>query len=153
MSTGIESGPIWVLNGPNLNLLGERDPSIYGTSTLADVEKMCRAKASQHGFDIEFRQTNSESELIAWIQEAAGNGRGLVLNPAAFTHYSIALREAVSGFGLPAIEVHISNIYAREEWRAHSVISGVVEGVIAGLGVHGYVLAIEAIARVVKGAQ
>lgn len=137
---------IFVINGPNLNLLGEREPEIYGTATLSDVEKMCRERAEELGAEIDFRQTNDEGELIGWLQEAKQNADAVVLNPAAFTHYSLAVRDAISATGVPVIEVHISNIYAREEWRAKSVVSPVARGVIAGLGVKGYLLAIEALA-------
>lgn len=139
------------MNGPNLNLLGEREPEIYGTQTLAEVEKMCREKAAELGAEIDFRQTNHEGEMIDWLQEAKQDAQGVVLNSAAFTHHSLAVRDAVSACGLPVIEVHISNIYAREAWRATSVISGVSVGVIAGLGVRGYLLAIEALVRSSEG--
>lgn len=142
---------IFVLNGPNLNLLGEREPNIYGKATLAEVEKMCRERAETLGLEIDFRQTNDEGELIGWLQEARGEADGVVLNPAAFTHYSLAVRDAVAATELPVIEVHISNIYAREPWRARSVVSGVARGVVAGLGVIGYLLAIEALADMKKG--
>lgn len=137
---------IFVINGPNLNLLGEREPEIYGTATLSDVEKMCRERAEELGAEIDFRQTNDEGELIGWLQEAKQSADAVVLNPAAFTHYSLAVRDAISATGVPVIEVHISNIYGREEWRAKSVVSPVARGVIAGLGVKGYLLAIEALA-------
>ena len=136
---------IFVLNGPNLNLLGEREPDVYGTATLADIEKAVRWRGDELAVDIEFRQTNDEGELIGWIHEARDEAQGVILNPAAFTHYSLALREALSAIGEPVIEVHISNIYAREEWRAKSVVSGVVTGVVAGLGPQGYVRALDAL--------
>lgn len=141
---------IFVLNGPNLNLLGEREPEIYGTKTLAEVEKMCREMAVDLGAEIDFRQTNHEGELIDWLQEAKREADGVVLNPAAFTHHSMAVRDAVSACGVPVIEVHISNIYGREAWRAKSVISEVAKGVIAGLGIRGYLLAIEALVETIK---
>ena len=136
---------IFVLNGPNLNLLGEREPDVYGTTTLADIEKAVRLRADELAVEIEFRQTNDEGELIGWIHEAREEAQGVILNPAAFTHYSLALREALSAIGVPVIEVHISNIYAREEWRAKSVVSGVVTGIVAGLGPQGYVRALDAL--------
>lgn len=142
---------ILVLNGPNLNLLGERELEIYGTTTLAEVEKMCQQKAEELGAEIDFRQTNHEGELIDWLQGAKEDAQGVVLNSAAFTHHSLAVRDAVSACGLPVIEVHISNIYAREAWRATSVISEVSVGVIAGLGVRGYLLAIEALVKSSEG--
>lgn len=141
---------IWVLNGPNLDLLGVREPEVYGRTTLAEVEEMCRKKAAELGVEVEFRQTNHEGVLIDWLHEARDDGEGVVLNPAAFTHYSYALREAVAAVGLPVIELHISNIYGREEWRAHSVVSGVAKGVIAGMGIRGYELALEALAELIK---
>ncbi len=135
---------VLVLNGPNLNLLGDREPEIYGMTTLAEVEKMCRERAAALGIDLDFRQTNHEGELIGWLQEARHVVDVVVLNPAALTHYSLALRDAIVACGIPVIELHLSNIYAREQWRATSVISGVAAAVIAGLGPSGYLLAIEA---------
>lgn len=144
---------IYVLNGPNLDLLGEREPEIYGTRTLEEVEKLCRERAAELGCDLEFRQTNDEGQLIEWLHEARNEADGIVINPAAFTHYSMTVREAVALCEVPVIEVHISNIYAREEWRAKSVISGVATGVIAGLGTFGYLRAIEALAEIIKEAE
>ena len=141
---------IFVLNGPNLNLLGSRQPEVYGTTTLAEVEEMCQKKGADLGVEIDFRQTNSEGTLIDWLHEARENAQGVVLNPAAFTHYSLALREAVSAIELPVVEVHISNIYAREPWRAKSVVSPSAKAVIAGAGVKGYELAIEALFDLIK---
>jgi 3-dehydroquinate dehydratase-2 len=140
----------FVLNGPNLNLLGSRQPEVYGTTTLAEVEEMCQKKAADLGVEIEFRQTNSEGTLIDWLHEAREQADGVVLNPAAFTHYSLALREAVSSIELPVVEVHISNIYGREPWRAKSVVSPSAKAVIAGAGVKGYLLAIEALAELIN---
>jgi 3-dehydroquinate dehydratase-2 len=142
---------VYVLNGPNLNLLGERQPEVYGTTTLAEVEEMCRKKGADLGVDIEFRQTNSEGELIDWLHEAKREAGGVVMNPAALTHYSLALREAVAAVEIPVIELHISNIYAREQWRAKSVVSAVARGVVAGLGVRGYEVAIEALVNLISG--
>lgn len=141
---------IYILNGPSLNMLGDREPHIYGTSTLAELEKMCRDKATQLGLAIDFRQSNHEGQLIEWLQEARFGAEGVVLNAGALSHYSIALRDAVSACDRPVVEVHISNIFAREEFRRRSVLSGVVLGVISGLGIWGYVGAIEALAGVVK---
>lgn len=141
------------MNGPNLDLLGEREPEIYGTRTLEEVEKLCRERAAELGCDLEFRQTNDEGQLIEWLHEARNEADGIVINPAAFTHYSMTVREAVAICEVPVIEVHISNIYAREEWRAKSVISGVATGVIAGLGTFGYLRAIEALAEIIKEAE
>lgn len=142
---------VYVLNGPNLNLLGERQPEVYGTTTLTEVEEMCRKKGADLGVDIEFRQTNSEGELIDWLHEAKREAGGVVMNPAALTHYSLALREAVAAVEIPVIELHISNIYAREEWRAKSVVSAVARGVVAGLGVRGYEVAVEALVNLISG--
>lgn len=138
------------MNGPNLDLLGEREPEIYGTRTLEEVEKLCRERAAELGCDLEFRQTNDEGQLIEWLHEARSEADGIVINPAAFTHYSMTVREAVALCEVPVIEVHISNIYAREEWRAKSVISGVATGVIAGLGTLGYLRAIETLSEMIK---
>ncbi len=138
---------ILVLNGPNLNLLGTREPGVYGHETLADVERRAGARADTLGFDIDFRQSNHEGVLVDWIQEARGTAAGIVINPAAFTHTSVALRDALSAVALPCVEVHLSNVHARESFRSHSHVSPVVTGVIAGLGPTGYELAVEAVAR------
>ena len=141
---------VLVLNGPNLNLLGRREPDIYGLSSIADLEKALSGEAKSLGLDVSFRQTNSESELIDWIQEAFENKTPVVLNPAAFTHYSYALRDACSALtsaGIPLIEVHISNPHAREEFRQTSVISAVATGVIAGFGHASYLLALRALSN------
>jgi 3-dehydroquinate dehydratase-2 len=136
-----------VLNGPNLNLLGTRKPEVYGTTTLADVEELCRQEAGKLGLDVVFRQSSYEGQLIEWIHEAggevkAGTSIGAVFNPGALTHTSIALHDAIEGASLPVIELHISNVHAREEFRHHSFISPAARGIIVGFGVHGYVLAI-----------
>lgn len=136
---------VHVLNGPNLNLLGTREPGIYGAATLADVEALCRAEGEALGFDIVFRQTNSEGALVDFIQAARGS-RGIVLNAAAYTHTSVALRDAVSAVGVPTIEVHLSNVFAREDFRHHSYLSPVVRGVICGFGPQSYVLGLRAVA-------
>ena len=139
-----------VLNGPNLNLLGTREPGVYGRATLADVEADCRAAGRDLGLDVECRQSNVEGELVGWLQEAgarqaAGELVGVVLNAGAYTHTSVALRDAVAGTGLRVIELHISNVHAREEFRHHSYLSAVAAGVIVGLGVAGYPLALRAL--------
>lgn len=136
---------IFVLNGPNLNLLGEREPDIYGLATLDDVRTICEGRAAELGIQVDFRQSNDEGQLVDWLQEARTGARGVVLNPAALGHYSISLRDAVAACDVPVIEVHISNIFAREEFRAKSVISAVAVGVISGLGIWGYVGALEAL--------
>ena len=138
---------VFVLNGPNLNLLGTREPEIYGTATLADVERLCRDTAAELGLEVDFRQSNREGELVDWLQEAgaavaAGTALGAVLNPAAYSHTSIALPDAIEGASLPLIEVHISNVHRREAFRHHSYVSRVAAGVIVGMGVAGYPLAI-----------
>jgi 3-dehydroquinate dehydratase-2 len=138
---------IYVLNGPNLNLLGTREPQIYGRSTLKDVEKLCRKAASAHGLAIEFRQSNHEGVIVDWIHEAAAKKAiGVVLNPAGFTHTSVAIHDAVKAVTVPVIETHISNIHAREPWRHHSYVSFAAKAVICGFGIHGYALAIDGLA-------
>lgn len=142
---------VFILNGPNLNLLGTREPGIYGSLTLSDIKTMCRNKASELGFQgIEFRQSNHEGVLVDWIQEAGARGAGVVMNPGAYTHTSIALADAIKGAGVKLIEVHISNVHARESFRHHSFISPVAAGVIVGLGPMGYTLALEALAGLLK---
>lgn len=140
---------ILVLNGPNLNLLGTREPDVYGMATLKDLEGLLTATASELGNEVDFRQTNSEDELIGWLHEALESKTPVVLNPAAFTHYSYALRDAcaaLTGAGVQLIEVHISNPHAREEFRQNSVISGVATGQIAGFGFDSYKLALRQLA-------
>jgi len=138
---------VLVLNGPNLNLLGTRKPEVYGTTTLADVEQLCREEAGKLGLDLDFKQSNHEGQLVDWIHEAgaavrAGTCIGAVFNPGAFTHTSVALHDAIEGASLPLIECHISNVHRREEFRHHSYISPVARGIVIGFGVYGYVLAI-----------
>jgi 3-dehydroquinate dehydratase-2 len=141
---------VFVLNGPNLNLLGVRDPSVYGRDTLADIEARCLARAAALDLQIEFRQTNHEGQLVDWIQEARESGDAIVLNAGALTHTSVAVLDALSAAGLPVIEVHLSNIFRRERFRHHSYVSLAARGVICGLGAHGYELAIEAIASLIE---
>ena len=144
------SKTVYVLNGPNLNLLGTREPHIYGHSTLADVEKLCGATAQQRGLTVVFRQSNHEGQIIDWIQEArAEKAAGLILNPAGFTTTSIAILDALMTMEAPVIEVHISNIHKREEFRHNSYVSKVARAVICGFGVDGYALAIDGLARMI----
>ncbi len=137
---------IAVLNGPNLNMLGLRQPSIYGRATLDDVEQVCIQAAERLDVAIDFRQTNGEGELISWVQECRGRARGIVINPGGYSHTSIALLDALLAVELPVIEVHLSNIHRREEFRRHSYVSQAALGVICGLGVRGYALALTAMA-------
>jgi 3-dehydroquinate dehydratase-2 len=132
------------LNGPNLNLLGHREPDVYGKTTLADIEARVRGRANSLNATIDFRQSNDEGELVTWIQQAKGQFDAIVLNAAAYTHTSIALRDAISAVGVPTIEIHLSNIHAREEFRHRSLIAAVCEGQIAGFGPDSYVLGLEA---------
>jgi 3-dehydroquinate dehydratase-2 len=141
----VMAATILILNGPNLNLLGVREPEIYGTSTLKDVEALCQARAKTHGLAIAFRQSNSESELIGWVQDAREKMVGLIINPAAYTFTSIGLRDAIKMFDGPKIELHISNVHKREKIYHNSIMSAVADGVIAGLGIAGYAIAIDAI--------
>jgi 3-dehydroquinate dehydratase II len=141
---------IYVLNGPNLNLLGTREPETYGRATLADVEQLCREAGKRFDITIEFRQSNHEGAIIDWIQEAARNkALGIVINPAGYTTTSVAILDAILGVKIPVIEVHISNIHARESFRHHSYISRVARGVICGFGIEGYGLAIIGLAALV----
>ncbi len=139
---------IFVLNGPNLNLLGQRQPEIYGRGTLADVEALCRARAHRYGLVVTFRQSNHEGDIVDWLQEARQEAAGVIINPGAFTHTSIAILDAIIAAELPTIEVHISNIHAREEFRRHSHVSTVAKAVICGFGIEGYGLAIDGLAAV-----
>jgi 3-dehydroquinate dehydratase II len=141
---------ILVLNGPNLNLLGKRQPEVYGTLTLAQIEQRIRALAKELGIEIEVRQSNSEGELVTWIQEAANKFGAIVINPAAYTHTSLAMRDAVSAVGIPTVEIHISNIHKREPFRHHSFIAEVAVGQIAGFGVDSYLLGLRAAADLIQ---
>ncbi len=145
---------IAVLNGPSLNLLGEREPHIYGTTTLSDIERMCRGRAAEQDLDLLFfRQSNHEGQIIDWIQEARGRAAGLMINPAGFTSTSIAILDALKTFGGPIIEVHLSNIHQRESYRHHSYVSYAATGVIMGLGAQGYVRAVDALATMLRPAD
>ncbi|SDJ08415.1 3-dehydroquinate dehydratase [Pseudomonas delhiensis] len=143
--------PILILNGPNLNLLGTREPATYGHETLADVEALCHARANELGLQVDFKQTNHEGQLIDWIHEARGRCAGIVINPAAWTHTSVAIRDALAAVELPVIEVHLSNVHKREEFRHHSFVSGIAVGVLAGFGSNGYRLALDHFAHLQRG--
>jgi 3-dehydroquinate dehydratase II len=138
---------VLVLNGPNLDRLGTREPAVYGSTSYGDLVELCRKAGREVGLDVEVRQTNHEGEMIGWLHEAADDGSAVVLNPAGWSHTSVALRDACAALTAPLVEVHISNIHAREEFRHHSYVSGVASGVVAGLGVRGYVAALDWLAR------
>jgi 3-dehydroquinate dehydratase-2 len=138
---------IAVLNGPNMNMLGLRQPKLYGSATLDDVEALCAERAEALDLAIDFRQTNAEGELISWVQECRGRAQGIVINPAGFTTTSVALMDALLAVELPVIEVHVTNIHRREEFRQHSYVSKAAMGVICGLGIGGYALALQALAE------
>jgi 3-dehydroquinate dehydratase-2 len=138
---------VYVLNGPNLNLLGSREPDVYGHDTLAEVERLCAETAAAHGLEMRFLQSNAEHQLIDWIHEARGAAAAIVINPAAFSHTSIALLDALQAFAGPVIEVHISNVHKREAFRHHSYVSKRAEAVIAGCGTQGYALALAHVAK------
>ncbi len=144
---------ILILNGPNLNMLGIREPNIYGYETLADIEKLCNERASSLGLIINFKQSNLEGEIVADIQNARGKAAGIIINGAGYTHTSVAILDALKLSELPVIELHLSNIHAREAFRHHSFIAQAASGVICGFGSHGYVLAIDAMARLIECAN
>ena len=141
---------VFIFNGPNLNLLGQREPQIYGRDTLADVEQSCRRLAEVLGLEVEFRQTNAEGEMLGWIHDAREGAAGIIINPGGWSHTSVALRDALSACSCPILEVHISNIHRREPFRHHSYVSGVATGVICGFGTHGYELALHHMAHLLK---
>jgi 3-dehydroquinate dehydratase II len=141
------SQAILVLNGPNLNLLGTREPDIYGRASLDDLRVAAAAEAKRHGFVADFRQSNDEGQLVSWIQDAREGAAGIVINAAAYSHTSIAILDALVAYGKPVIEVHLSNIYKRDEFRHHSYVSRAATGVICGFGPHGYALAVSAMAE------
>jgi 3-dehydroquinate dehydratase II len=142
--------PIYVLNGPNLNLLGRREPEVYGTATLAEIEKLAAARAKTHGLTVKFRQTNHEGELIDWLQEARTKAAGVILNPAGLGHTSVALLDACRMLDRPLVEVHLSNPFKRERYRRHSFISEAADAVICGLRGDGYLVAVDALAAILK---
>lgn len=142
---------ILILNGPNLNMLGEREPEVYGSETLADIEAACRAKAVELRLEIDFRQSNSEAELVETIQEARSSRAGIIINAGALSHTSVAILDALQLAEIPIIEVHLSNIFRREDFRHHSYVSQAAQGVICGLRGQGYLLALEAMAANVPG--
>ncbi|HNR77086.1 MAG TPA: type II 3-dehydroquinate dehydratase [Parvularculaceae bacterium] len=140
---------IFVLNGPNLNLLGTREPEIYGRASLDDIRKALEAAAQKRGRTLDFRQSNHEGDLVDWVQEAREKAAGLLLNPGAYTHTSVAIHDALKAVPVPKIEIHLSNIHAREAFRRHSYISPAVDGVICGLGAAGYLTALDALIRLI----
>ena len=142
--------PVYVLNGPNLNLLGQREPEVYGRATLADIQKAVAARAKAQGLAVIFRQSNREGELVDWIQEARTKGSGVILNAAGYTHTSVAIHDALKALGKPIIEVHLSNPHARERFRHRSYVSLVATGVICGLKEQGYLAAVDAMATLLK---
>ena len=142
--------PIYILNGPNLNLLGEREPEIYGSETLKDIEQKTTARSKELGLSVVFKQSNSESQLIDWVQEARTKASGIIINAGAYSHTSVALLDALQAGNIPVIEVHLSNIFRREEFRQHSYVSTHATGLICGLGPQGYELAIEGMADILS---
>jgi 3-dehydroquinate dehydratase-2 len=141
---------VLILNGPNLNLLGTRQPEVYGTETLADIEQACSAHAARTGMNVDFRQSNSEGELVGWIQGAKGTFSGILINAAAYTHTSVAILDALLAVDLPTVEVHLSNIHGREPFRQHSYVAKAARGMICGFGSHGYILGLDALARLLS---
>ena len=140
---------VLVLNGPNLNMLGVREPAIYGHETLDEIGAACSAHGEKHDLEIDFRHSNSEGELVTWIQEARHSANGIIINPAGYTHSSVSIMDALVLTDLPVVEIHLSNIHRREAFRTHSYISFAADGVICGLGAHGYLLAIDAMAKLI----
>ncbi|MGO1524165.1 MAG: type II 3-dehydroquinate dehydratase [Nesterenkonia sp.] len=146
-----ETSRLLIVHGPNLNLLGTREPGIYGTETLDDVNELCRAAATQRGFEVDAVQSNHEGDLVDAIQAARGTAEGIVINPAAYTHTSVAIADALAAVGLPVVEVHMSNVHAREAFRQHSYVSPHAAAVIAGAGSSGYRFAVEHLTALLRG--
>jgi 3-dehydroquinate dehydratase-2 len=142
--------PIYILNGPNLNLLGHREPEVYGYTTLAEIEKMCAAQAKGYGHSITFRQSNHEGEIVDQLQEARTGGAAVIINPAGYGHTSIAILDSIQALKIPVIEVHLSNIHRREPYRNHSYVSRGATGIVMGLGAQGYLRAVDAVAEILK---
>jgi len=140
--------PLFVLNGPNLNALGKREPGIYGGHTLADIEALCKAEGEKLGFAVDFRQSNHEGDLVDWIHEAGDVAAGIAINAGAYTHTSLALHDAIRAIRIPVVELHLSNVHAREEFRHKSMIAPAVKGVICGFGAHSYILALHALSSI-----
>ncbi|MBI3445297.1 MAG: type II 3-dehydroquinate dehydratase [Magnetospirillum sp.] len=147
----IASPIISILNGPNLNMLGARQPELYGRETLADIEKSCRDHAVTLGVAVEFRQSNTEGELVTWIQQCRGRAAGIIINAGAYTHTSVAILDALLAAEVATVEVHLSNIHQRDSFRHHSYVAKAAKGMICGFGSHGYILALDALARLIKG--
>ena len=141
---------LYVLNGPNLNALGKREPGIYGGQTLADIEALCCAEGERLGYAVEFRQSNHEGDLVDWIHEGGDKAAGIAINAGAYTHTSIAMHDAIRAIKVPVVEVHLSNVHAREEFRHHSMMAPAAKGVICGFGAHSYILALQALANIPK---
>lgn len=144
---------VLILNGPNLNLLGQREPEIYGRETLEDIEALCQETAASLGLAVDFRQSNLEGELVTWIQEARGDHDAIIINAGAYSHTSVAILDALLAVGLPTVEVHLSNLFRREVFRHHSYVTAAAKGLICGFGSHGYVLALHAAARLIRGEE
>ncbi len=144
------SKPIYILNGPNLNLLGTREPEIYGRMTLADVKSMCKERAKTRGLKIFFEQSNNETQIIDWVHQAIDDADGIIINPAAFTHTSVAILDALKNVPAPIIELHISNTHQREPFRHHSYVTQAATGLILGFGINGYVMAVDAMANMLE---
>ena len=144
------ASPLFVLNGPNLNALGKREPGIYGGQTLADIEALCKAEGEKLGFAVDFRQSNHEGDLVDWIHEAGDVAVGVAINAGAYTHTSLALHDAIRSVKIPVVELHLSNVHAREEFRHKSMIAPAVKGVICGFGAYSYVLALHALSSITK---